>query len=131
VIRRENKSVFIEYDHVGTPIVLKDRDFVSRVTTHVDSVHHKITIEYKSVDDPDAPKTSFVRGEMIHATFVFASIGEGKTAVEADIHCDPKGSVPTWIVNFFQKDWPVDTFRNLRKQVKKPDVKIDPRFEEV
>jgi hypothetical protein len=128
VVRWESKSTFIEYDHVGTPFVMKDRDFVSRVTTSVDPAHHKITIEYKSVDDLDAPKTSFIRGEMIHATFVFASLGDGKTAVEADIHCDPKGSIPTWIVNFFQKDWPVDTFRNLRKQVKKPDVKVDPQF---
>ena len=131
VLRWENKSVFIEYDHVGTPFVMKDRDFVSRVTTEIDTAHRSLTIEYKTADDPSAPKTSFVRGDMIHATFVLTALGTGKnqrTHVAADIHCDPKGAIPKWIVNFFQKDWPVDTFRNLRKQVVKSDVKVDPRF---
>jgi hypothetical protein len=131
VLRWENKSVFVEYDHVGTPFVLKDRDFVSRVTTTIDPVQHSLTIEYKSLEDSTAPKTSFVRGEIIHATFILTPVGSGKdqkTQVLADIHCDPKGSIPKWVVNFFQKDWPVDTFRNLRKQVRKPDIKMDPQF---
>jgi hypothetical protein len=119
---------FVEYDHVGTPFVMKDRDFVSLVTTRVDPANHSMTI--KSVDDPSAPKTTFIRGEMV-ATFIFTAVGSGKdqkTHVLADIHCDPKGSVAKWIVNFFQKDWPVTTFRNLRKQALKADIKIDPRF---
>jgi hypothetical protein len=131
VLRWESKSQFIEYDHVGTPFVMKDRDFVTRVTTNYEAAKHTMTIEYKSIDDPSAPKTSYILGEMIHATFVLTTTGVGKdqkTAISADIHCDPKGSVPKWIVNMFQKDWPVDTFRNLRKQVSKPDVKVDPRF---
>lgn len=131
VLRREDGMTFIEYDHIGTPIILKDRDFVARVTTAVDPVNRTLTIEYKSVDDPSAPRTSYVRGNMEHATFILKAIGSGadqKTEMIGDIHCDPKGSVPKWIVNFFQKDWPVTTFRNLRRQAARKDIPIESRF---
>jgi hypothetical protein len=130
-LRVENPLTFIEYDHVGTPFIMKDRDFVTRVTTQPDVEHHSLIIEYKSVDDPSAPKTSYVRGEMTHATFILTAQGQGKdqkTLVVADIHCDPKGAIPKWVVNLFQKDWPISTFRNLRKQATKTDIKLDSRF---
>ncbi len=130
-LRWENPTTFIEYDHVGTPFVLKDRDFVTRASATLDPAHHSITIEYKAADVPGAPVTSFVRGEMIHAKFTLTALGSGndsKTKVSGDIHCDPKGSVPKWIVNFFQKDWPINTFRSLRKQAKKADLKVNPKF---
>lgn len=131
VLRREDDFNFIEYDHIGTPIVLKDRDFVAHVHTAVDPLQKTLTIEYRSVDDPSAPKTNYVRGNMEHATFILRAIGSGpdqKTDMIGDIHCDPKGSVPKWIVNFFQKDWPVTTFRNLRRQATKKDIHINPQF---
>jgi hypothetical protein len=132
VLRWTSPTEFIEYDHIGTPFVMKDRDFVTKVTMEPDPAAKKLTITYKSVDDPSAPQTSYVRGEMIHATFVLTSLAnDARTHVDADIHADPKGSVPKWIVNFFQKSWPANTFRNLRKQAKKSDVKMDPRFAEV
>lgn len=129
ILRWLNPSEFIEYDHIETPFVMKDRDFVTHVTMSPDPSKSKILISYQSADDPSSPRTSYVRGDMIHANFVLISTENGsKTDVDADIHCDPKGSVPKWIVNFFQSDWPVTTFRNLRKQAKKPDVRVDPRF---
>lgn len=128
ILRWLDPFQFIEYDHIGTPFVMKDRDFVTHVTMAPDPSNRKILLSYQSVDDSSSPNTDYVRGEMIHANFVLTSLDAGKTDVDADIHCDPKGSVPKWIVNFFQSDWPVTTFRNLRKQAKKPDVKADPRF---
>ena len=52
--------------------------------------------------------------------------GGQKTLVVTEIHADPKGSLPTWVVNMFQKDWPVKTIRNLRAQVAKGDIKESP-----
>jgi hypothetical protein len=46
--------------------------------------------------------------------------------VSGDVHCDPRGSIPTWIVNYFQKDWPRTTFKNLRTQVAKRNIVENP-----
>ena len=129
VLRWVGKDDYIEYDHVGTPFVMKDRDFVSIVKMRANPAEKSMTFSYTSIDIPDAPVTNYIRGNLLGTTFLLKSTDNGtKTYLEGDILCDPKGSVPKWIVNFFQEDWPVDTFKNLRKQVAKPDVHADPRF---
>ena len=76
---------------------------------------------------PAAPTTSNVRGTLISSTFVLTSTPDGLgTYVTGDVDCDPRGSVPNWIVNFFQKDWPHDTLMSLRKQVAKSNIVENP-----
>ncbi len=56
-------------------------------------------------------RTNYIRGELIDATFILSSIDDDKkTRVNASFLCDPKGSIPKWLVNFFLKDWPKKTF---------------------
>jgi hypothetical protein len=43
------------------------------------------------------------------------------------VHADPKGSMPKWLVNMFQKSWAHNTIMRLRAQVAKPDIKVDLR----
>jgi hypothetical protein len=38
---------------------------------------------------------------------------------------DPKGMLPTWVVNIFQKEWTLTTLIAIRKQTSKSDVKVD------
>ena len=56
--------------------------------------------------------------------------GGASTYVVGEIHLDPKGYLPKWVVNIFQKDWPINTFSALRKHVKKPDVTEHPALRE-
>jgi hypothetical protein len=49
-----------------------------------------------------------------------------QTYVEARVFTDPKGSIPKWLVNFFQQGWPQDTFEGLRNQAKKTDINTLP-----
>jgi hypothetical protein len=37
--------------------------------------------------------------------------------VKLIIHIDPKGSVPHWIINEIQKNWPLKYLTGLEKQV--------------
>ncbi len=120
---------FLQYDHIGTPIVMKDRDFVSNVKMKVESSPKRVVFEYHSTTDSELPETKYVRGELTRSVFVLTSIdNDTKTNIEGEIHADPKGSVAKWIVNFFQKQWPVTTLNSLRKQVMKDDIKLDPHF---
>jgi hypothetical protein len=85
-----------------------------------------------SVSDPTAPTTRYVRGELMRSSFTLTSIDGGRrTHVVAEIHCDPKWSIAAWVVNRFQNDWGYNTIKNLRTQVRKPDVAVHPRLKAV
>lgn len=123
VLRKVSPLEQIIYTHIKTPPGLTDRDFVTQARGEFDPSVKRFTVHIRSVTEPTAPNTSYVRGEIYHSSFVLSSIEGGKkTLVTTEIHADPKGSVPTFIVNAIQKNWPINTIKNLRKQVAKPDV---------
>jgi hypothetical protein len=124
VIRQVSETETVHYDHIGTPIVMKDRDFVTRSKLEFDSASKRVIINMKSTTDPLAPPTDYVRGEIMQSYFILTSIEHGtKTHVSVEVHADPKGSIAKWIVNMFQKSWPHNTISRLRAQVAKPDIK--------
>jgi hypothetical protein len=132
VLRRISDFEYVEYDHFSTPFVMKDRDFVTSNRLEYDASKKTITIRMRSVTDSNAPQTSYVRGELVSSTFVFTPTADGKaTRVVGDVHCDPRGSVPKWIVNYFQKDWPKTTFKKLRVQVAKANIVENPAIKKL
>jgi hypothetical protein len=128
VILWKDKDNYVEYDHIGLPFFIKDRDFVSEIKMIFDLSKKEMVFRYKPSNEPSAPRTNYIRGELIDATFILSSIDNGKkTMVDAEFLCDPKGWIPKWLVNFYLKAWPKTTFRNLRKEVQK-DRSVDTRF---
>jgi len=132
VVRSLSPTEFIEYDHMGVPFplaaVISDRDFVSNVRLENNPLTRRITVRYRSVEDPLAPVSKDrVRGNLIQCVFRMTPMTfPDQTYVEAEFHCDPKGSLSKWMVNFFQEKWPLVTFQNLRKEVKKPGLRVIP-----
>jgi hypothetical protein len=101
IIRWEDKNNFIEYDHIGMPLFIKDRDFVSISKMSFDLSKKEMVFHYQPSDDPLAPGTNYIRGELIDTTFILTSIdNDKKTRVDAVFLCDPKGWIPKWVVNF-------------------------------
>ena len=124
VLRKVGPLEQIVYTHIKTPPGLTDRDFVTSARGEFDPAVKRFTVHIRSVSEPSAPQTSYVRGEIHHSSFVLTAIEGGKkTLVVTEIHADPKGSVPTFIANAFQKNWPLNTIKNLRKQSAKGDVR--------
>jgi START domain-containing protein len=127
ILRRVSDSEYIMYSHLGTPVPLSDRDFVNDVTIQVDPASQTVTFRMRSVDDPAAPKTSYVRASLIDSSFTISPAADGKkTHVVAEIHCDPKGAIPSFVVNMFQRGWGYNTIQNLRRQVAKSQVATHP-----
>ncbi len=122
-LRKLSDTEYVSWNHVTTPWVLKDRDFVFTTKLELIPTAKQVALNYHSVNDPAAPETQYVRGQFIYGKFVLTSIDGGKqTRVLAELLCDPKGSVAKWMVNMVQKDWPHSTIARLRRQVAKPDV---------
>ena len=111
----------IQYSHVKTPPGLDDRDFVSHAKLNIDAANKRLTFAIHSVAHSAKPPGAggIVRGELMGSSFLLVPLDGGKTRVITEFHADPKGSVPKFIVNIFQKDWPINTIKGLRKQVGK------------
>ena len=131
LVRQLTPTEFIEYDHAGIPFpfdtVISDRDFVSHVTVDYDPATRCLTISYMPAEDDLAPVLKkYTRGVMTCVFKLVPMSMPDQTYVQAEVHCDPRGGIPKWLVNFFQQGWPQTTFENLRRQVKKPNIQVIP-----
>jgi hypothetical protein len=114
------------------PFIIKDREFVSEVRIDVDAADRSVTLVYQPTDAPEVPPTQFVRGQIRSGAFRARSLGVGRgTALIAEIHCEPKGAIPAWVVNLFQRSWPRNTFEGIRRQVAKPNITMPDPFRTV
>lgn len=115
----------VEYNRTGVPWPLKDRDFVFHAAIKLDRQKQQVVVNVKSTEDPLKPEDSCcVRGEISHSTYHLTSIDGGKkTHIVIEIVVDPRGGIPNWIVNLFQKSWPRKTLLGVAKQLAKPDIK--------
>jgi hypothetical protein len=139
LLRAISETESINWNHIKTPTPLKDRDFVFKTVLTTDPAQKKVLFSYYSVTDPAAPVTDdYVRGEFQQGKFELTmasrknkdgSVTRG-TIVVAEVVVDPRGSVPTFLVNMVQKSWPYKTLTALRRQVAKPDIKDDKRVVE-
>jgi hypothetical protein len=132
VVRRLALNSYIEYNHIGLPFIIKDRDFVSEVHIEVDPAARTFALIYKPTDDRNVPATHHVRGEIVAGSFRATSVEKDRrTDLTAELQSDPKGAIPGWLANFFQKNWPQSTFQKIRMQAAKPDIAMPDEFKDV
>jgi hypothetical protein len=124
-LRRISDTESISYSRIKSPPLIADRDFVMH--GDLEASPGRIVIRVRSIVDDAMPPGRNVRGEVHDSSFVLTTEPDGSTRVVCEIHADPKGSIPTWVVNLFQKGWAVKTIRSLREQVKKPDI-VEPAW---
>jgi hypothetical protein len=129
VVRMTGKLEFIEYDHVATPpVVMQDRDFVCHGKLWLDLHKQTFAMMIEPATDPSVPvNDDYVRGELRGFWWLQAIDGGKKTSVITEMHGDPKGGVPKWLVNLFQNNWARSTLQSLRAQVAKKDIQIMPQ----
>jgi hypothetical protein len=124
VIREISETESINWNHIKTPTPLKDRDFVFKTVITTDPAKKKVIFSYYSVTDKAAPEyDAYVRGSFQSGKFELTVMERTNkdgtktrgTHVVAEVMVDPRGSVPTFIVNMVQKSWPHKTLTALRK----------------
>jgi hypothetical protein len=129
VVRTLSPYDYIEYNHIAMPPLIRDREFITHVIMSIDRATRAVIMRSDTADDPSIPKNKkIIRGDLT-AYYVLKSIdGDQHTQLSIELHSDPKGLLPAWVVNLFQKDWARITIRGIRNQVQKPDLKVPPEF---
>lgn len=122
----------VEYNHTSSGVfVVSDRDFVFNAKVQADPSKNLVVFKLKSVEDPLAPEASPTRGEMKMGLYTLQGLAPNKTRVTVEIHADPKGILPAFLVNLFQKAWPTRTLRGIRAQAMKPEVQEYTKLREI
>jgi hypothetical protein len=122
-IRATSALHYVEYERAATPFPLTDRDFVIESWVEIDAVKKQMVLRARSVEDSSVRATGLVRGEVLSSAFALIPQDHGRrTRVVAEVHTDPKGSIPKWLVNLVQKSWAHTTIMGLRAQVRKANV---------
>ena len=124
----EKKADFhkIFYQAFDSPFPASDRDIVYEARTRRDATTGKVYVDMRSVLHPKAPKTVGVRVNLKYTRYEITPLKEGRLHVVLETLSNPGGSLPDFLVNWAQRDYPVKLFQGLRKQVKKNHAKLAP-----
>ena len=125
VVEQVSKNQHVEYYHSGTPWPLDDRDFLYSARYQYYKKDRLFVLNMQSVEREDVPEVDgVVRGRLVDSNyFIRKGDKEGTTHMRVEILADPMGSIPKWIVNLFQKDWPIKTLTGLKKLMENPEFK--------
>jgi hypothetical protein len=110
----------IVYQHFGLPWPIADRDYVYRARIYWQG--EKLIFNLKSTKNrfkPDGGSVG-VRARLNRCFYYLTPMGENKTHVIVEVHTDPRGMLPSWLVNLIQKSWPIKTLKGIRRMVKEP-----------
>ena len=123
-----------EYSESNIPWPFTDREFLTYITGDVTRDKKKqlktVFIKLRSVEETQlpknltnsVPKTKNVRAQLHYSHINLEKVDENSTKLTIEFVTDPRGAIPTWIVNIVQRDWPRNLILALKKQVKRDDV---------
>ena len=126
-LERVSAHEYIVYQAFKLPIFISNRDYVYRGKAKRVNGTDQVELHLASTVHPKAPETIGVRANLINSRYLLTPVDGGKrTRIEVEIHTDPRGLLPTWLVNLIQKSWPLKTLKGIKAQLKKPHVKDYP-----
>ena len=111
----------VVYNRTAAPWPVSDRDTVVSSEAVFDARTHEVRIDFWSVTHPkEPPVRGVVRMPSLRGHWILSPLNAGRaTQIEYQVHADPGGSLPGWIVNMVSKEIPFQTIARLREQVKR------------
>lgn len=120
LIKKVSANEIYYYAEVSLPWPAANRDFVAHLTANQNPQSKVVTIDGPAVQGYVPVKKGLVRIDNSIGKWIITPIGPNKVRVEYSIHVDPGGSLPSWLVNMFADEAPVQIFKNLKSELQKP-----------
>jgi hypothetical protein len=125
LIKQVSPNEIYYYAEVSLPWPTENRDFVAHLVVTQNPQTRAITIDGPAVPGYMPEKKGIVRINNSVGKWIITPIGPNQVRVEYSIHVDPGGSLPSWLVNMFADQAPLQIFKSLREQLQKPNYKND------
>jgi hypothetical protein len=106
------------YIETSLPFPFENRDMVYRFQyIEINSEQFKVIVT--GIPEYIQPKEGIVRMVKANGYWLLTSIDTDKTVLTYQMHVEPGGLIPAWLVNPFIKNVPFSTFKGLRNIVQK------------
>lgn len=114
------------------PWPVSDRDYVLHTKATPDEKTRVVTARLKSVQHPAKPAKGgcCVRGDAFGTRYTFTALADNKTKMTVEVHTDPRGMLPAWLVNIIQKKWPSKTLNGLAARAARSDIAVYKGYED-
>ena len=114
------------YEHYDLAWPVSDREYVldGKWTVDLDGKFPSVKLAISSTTHKDySIRKDRVRGDLKKLVFHLKEIAPETTEVTVEIKVDPKGKLPSFLVNSIQKNWPLTTLRALNKELSQGEEK--------
>jgi len=119
MVERINETDFYYYNRMDFPWPLSDRDLVgyNKLWQEPDTKIVRATVtsaHWKKQNLED-----LVRVTTLEISWNLYPQKDGRVKIEYFLKSDPAGNIPTWIVNMALDQGPIETIRNMQRELKK------------
>jgi hypothetical protein len=126
VVKQVSELERFEYNRIGAPWPVSDRDTVIRSWVEGSASKGDVWARFQSVTMAEAPAVSgVVRMPRLAGYYHLEVVDAGHTKVTYQVDADPGGLLPDWLVKLTSRKLPIETLVGLRKQVAKTRGKYD------
>lgn len=120
LLKRVSPEETYTYTINKAPWPVKDRDAVVRNAFTHDPENQSVTITITGVPDYIPGEKGLVRVKMIQGYWRFTPVENNMVQVVYQVHNDPGGNLPSWLVNSVVVSQPYNTLLNMKKMVMLP-----------
>ncbi len=117
LLKREGEVAY-QYSVMATPWPISDRDNVLRSVTQTDREAGVMRITVTAAPDEHPEQTDRVRVRKANGSWLLKAVNESKTRVTFQMHLEPGGGIPQWMINARVVGTPLEAITNLRQAVK-------------
>lgn len=121
IVKQVSPAELYYYSEVGFPWPTTNRDFVSHVVIRQDPRTKIVTVDAANVSGFVPVKANIVRITRSTASWTITPLSKNQIKVEYILQVDPGGDLPAWLINPFASKGLVETFKNLRTQLKRSE----------
>ena len=112
------------------PPGISDRDYLLRANLEVDEEAKTVTARLRSVVDRRWPEQGCCVRAYTETFYEFEALSGNRTRMVVEVHTDPKGRLPAWLVNRIQRGWPSTTLSNLIARAKAPEIESHSEYKD-
>jgi ribosome-associated toxin RatA of RatAB toxin-antitoxin module len=123
LIKQVSPSELYYYSEVDVPWPLENRDFVAHLTVSQNPKTKVVIVDGPSVSGQVPVKKGAVRINNSKGKWIITPISNNRVNVEYTLHADPGGTIPSWLINMFATEGPLQIFKQLQLQLQKPIYK--------
>lgn len=120
LVKRINEFETIIYNRTDAPWPVSDRDMVLHTRIWLVEPGTEVLATFKGIKHVSVEEVDdAVRMPFIEGHYRLRKVTDDRTWVEYQVNADPGGSLPKWLARRASKELPLETLRNLKKQIRK------------